>query len=154
AAPVDAKLTFVEARGTMRVGNEEWPLFEVKGSGSELSFALVIPGSPYITIRYRGTVTGNEMMLASLDDGQGVFALTAHRDAAPDPVPPAKPERPIAEAPKESLPAAPVIAAAPEPAAAKPTPAIVDSATTPASPASAAAALPSAPAVSAPPPPA
>jgi alpha-galactosidase len=170
AAPVDAKLTFVEARGTMRVGNEEWPLFDVKGSGNELSFTLVIPGSPYITIRYRGTVTGNEMMLASLDEGQGVFALAAHRDAALEPTPPAKPEPHIAEAPKEPPPAAPVIAA-PEPSAAKPVPSIVASATSPAAsptstviapppvaalppppPASTVTAPPSAPAVSAPPP--
>src|SRR5258706_7519687 len=86
AAPVDVKLSFTEAHGSTRVGTEEWPLFDVQGSGDELSFSLVIPGTPYITIHYRGTVAADEMKLASLDEGQGVFTLSGHRASTPVPV--------------------------------------------------------------------
>jgi alpha-galactosidase len=138
-APVDVTLAFTDARGTMRVGKEEWPLFDVKGTGDELSFTLVIPGTPYVTIHYRGTVVSNDLMLASLDEGQGIFTLNGHRDGAPasvetksalrvaetatpvarSPTPPvAEPPAPVAPKPAAS------VSETPAPAAAKPAPSI------------------------------
>jgi alpha-galactosidase len=124
-ATVDATLAFTDARGTMRIGKEEWPLFDVAGSGDELSFTLVMPGTPYVTIHYRGTVMGNDMRLASLDEGQGVFTLNGHRDGATVPIE-TEPAPRVAEAttPVAPTPPAPV-AEAPPPIEPKPAPSIV-----------------------------
>src|SRR5437868_14616142 len=67
--------------GTMRVGAEEMPLFDVKESGTNLSFTLVMPGTPYVSVHYAGTLVGDEIRLVSPEEGHGVFTMTAHRDA-------------------------------------------------------------------------
>jgi hypothetical protein len=79
AAPVDATLAFDGAKGTMRVGTDEWPLYDIKQAGDDVTFTLVIPGTPYITIHYSGTIAGDALKLASLDEGQGAFTLDARR---------------------------------------------------------------------------
>ncbi len=63
----------------MHIGADDWPLFDVKEAGANIAFALVIPGTPYVIIHYNGTLTGDGLELASLDEGQGVFKLTARR---------------------------------------------------------------------------
>ena len=82
AAPIQANLVFTGNRGVMHVGADDWPLFDVRDTGADVAFTLVIPGTPYITIHYAGTVAGNELQLAGLDEGQGVFHLTARRASA------------------------------------------------------------------------
>src|SRR2546423_1782210 len=67
--------------GMMRVGAEEMSLFDVKESGTTLSFTLVIPGTPYVSVHYAGTRVGDEIRLVSPEEGHGVFTMTAHRDA-------------------------------------------------------------------------
>jgi len=134
AAPIEAVLIFTGNRGAMRVGADEWPLFDVKELGTSIGFTLVIPGAPYVTIHYSGTLTGDGLELASLDEGQGIFKLTARRRAdsmqapqaptlAPSPVPgaPGRSEPPVAllnppppapealPAPPRALPAVPKI---------------------------------------------
>ena len=42
--------------GVLRTAGQEFPLFDVKQTGAELSFSIVIPGTPYETVLYRGTV--------------------------------------------------------------------------------------------------
>ncbi|MEA2825215.1 MAG: alpha-galactosidase [Alphaproteobacteria bacterium] len=79
AAPIEAALVFTGNRGTMHVGADDWPLFDVKETGTSIAFTLVIPGAPYVTIHYSGVLTGDGLELASLDEGQGIFTLTARR---------------------------------------------------------------------------
>lgn len=79
AAGVEAVLVFAGDKGTMRVGADEWPLFDVKQAGADVTFTLVIPGTPYITIHYFGTLADDAIQLASLDEGQGAFMLNARR---------------------------------------------------------------------------
>src|SRR5258706_5345168 len=79
AAPIEATLIFAGNRGTMHICADDWPLFDVKEAGANIAFALVIPGTPYVIIHYNGTLTGDGLELASLDEGQGVFKLTARR---------------------------------------------------------------------------
>ena len=79
AAPIEAALIFTGNRGTMHVGADDWPLFDVKEMGANIAFTLVIPGTPYVTIHYSGTRSGDGLELASLDEGQGIFKLTARR---------------------------------------------------------------------------
>jgi alpha-galactosidase len=84
----------------MHVGADDWPLFDVHDSGADVVFSLVIPGTPYTTIRYAGTITGGMLQLAGLDADQGVYHLTARRATALpaprvallNPPPAAKPE--------------------------------------------------------------
>jgi len=79
AAAIEAALVFVGDKGTMRVGADEWPLFDVRQAGADVTFTLVIPGTPYVTIHYFGTLADDAMQLASLDEGQGAFMLNARR---------------------------------------------------------------------------
>lgn len=124
AASIEAALNFTGNRGTMNVGADDWPLFDVKEMGANIAFTLVIPGTPYVTIHYRGTLTGDGLELASLDEGQGVFKLTARRAGsapqiatiAPPPIPaaPRPSEPPVALLnPPRALPAVPMVPASP-----------------------------------------
>jgi hypothetical protein len=91
----------------MRLGGDELPLFDVKESGTSLSFTLVIPGTPYVSVHYAGARAGDEMRLVSSEEGHGIFTMTAHRDgqsqtASLQPVipsaalaPPPPPETPV-----------------------------------------------------------
>src|SRR5258706_159535 len=107
-APVAATLIFTQGPGTltgiMRVGAEEMPLFDVKESGTTISFTLVIPGAPYVSVHYIGARAGDEIRMVSSEEGHGVYTMTAHRDgqtqtaslrpAAPRAAPPPQVQRP------------------------------------------------------------
>jgi alpha-galactosidase len=152
AAAVEAVLVFAGDKGTMRVGADEWPLFDVKQAGADVTFTLVIPGTPYITIHYFGTLADDAIQLASLDEGQGAFMLNARRAGttaqaaaparaplAPAPAPPVTPQiaRPqVALAPPPPPPAqqTPQIASAVRPA-----PAVAPAPAAPATPSPASA---------------
>jgi alpha-galactosidase len=88
AAPVEAALSFDGSSGSMRVGEDDWPLFDVKQTGSDVGFTLVIPGTPYITIHYRGMLMGDAFTVASIDEGQMGFTIDARREGS-DARPPA-----------------------------------------------------------------
>ena len=47
--------------------------------GADLAFTVVVPGTPYMSIRYSGVVADGMMQLASLDEGRGVSTLQARR---------------------------------------------------------------------------
>jgi alpha-galactosidase len=119
SAPIQASLVFTGNRGTMHVGADDWPLFDVRDAGAEIAFSLVIPGTPYITIHYGGTIAGDELQLTSLDEGQGVFRMMAHRAVALPPEPrvalanPPPPPARAAPQPPASPPAAARAPAAP-----------------------------------------
>ena len=76
-APDAATLVFTRngatLSGVMRGKDGDMPLFDVKEAGSTVSFTLVIPGSPYVSVRYSGALAGDELRLVSSDDGQGVY---------------------------------------------------------------------------------
>src|SRR5258707_11272268 len=57
AAPSQAILNFARAengsfRGTMREGSGDLPLFDVREMGTNVSFTLVVAGTPYVSILY------------------------------------------------------------------------------------------------------
>jgi alpha-galactosidase len=134
SAPLDAVLTFDGDGGTMQAGANRWSLFEVRQTGEDIAFTVVIPGTPYTTIHYRGTVTG-DAITAMAETG---YAIEARREdaAAPDgptvasAAPPPTPPEPAA---------APATAAAPSaepaPAAAEPEPTVISPIEPPAPPA-------------------
>jgi alpha-galactosidase len=95
---------------------QEFPLFDVKQTGPEVSFSVVIPGTPYETVLYRGMVESDRLELAGLGEKQGVYGLTATRqDLSPPPLPRAASEAPAAEpAPAPQVALAPPPPAAPE----------------------------------------
>ena len=108
AAPIAANLVFTGNRGVMHVGADDWPLFDVRDSGADVSFSLVIPGTPYTTVRYGGTIAGDVLQLAGLDGNQGVFHLTAHRaTASPTPAEAAAPRVALLNPPASARLAAP-----------------------------------------------
>ena len=53
--------------GIMRVGAEEMPLFDVNENGTNVTFTLVIPGTPYVLVHYIGARAGDEILLVSSD---------------------------------------------------------------------------------------
>jgi len=131
AAPVEARLTFTGSRGVMHVGADDWPLFEVRDAGAEVSFTLIIPGQPYVTIHYAGRLESGMLQLASVDEGQGVFRLEANRANAPGPGFAAAPVTPV-PAPETSTAAANQSRRTPSQATAPaPTPPVVASLTPP-----------------------
>ena len=91
AAPIDATLVFTGNRGTMHVGADDWALFDVREGGGTVSFTLVIPGAPYVAVHYSGTISGNELQLASIDPDQAAFRLSARRAGTGAAPPPATP---------------------------------------------------------------
>jgi alpha-galactosidase len=112
AAPIAATLTFTGDHGTMQVGADAWPLFEVKQMGTAISFTLIIPGTPYLTIHYAGTLTSDALEATSLDEGQGRFRLTARRATGPLLASPKPPATRSAPPPPASLPQSPAPAGA------------------------------------------
>jgi alpha-galactosidase len=137
AAPVEATLTFAVNTGTMHVGNDDWPVFDVKQTGANITFTLIIPGTPYITIHYKGTLSGDTFMATSIDEGQGGFTIEANRENAPPEPQIASAALPLRRAPVETprpAPAAPPpVAIVPEPAPA-PEPVLPPPALAPAAP--------------------
>ena len=76
---IDATLAFDGDKGSMRVGSEDLPLYEVTRVGADLAFSVIVPGTPYMTIRYSGVAAAGMMRLTSLDEGRGVSTLHARR---------------------------------------------------------------------------
>ena len=120
--PSAATLSFTRAgdrvAGLLRSGGQEFPLFDVRQSGAEVTFSVVIPGTPYETIVYRGVVEADRMELAGLGEKQGAYNLTATRQGGS---PPAADRAASEAAPLPREPAAPQVALAPPPPTA-PTP--------------------------------
>ncbi len=81
--PSAATLNFMRegdrVAGSLRSEGQEFPLFDVRQMGSEVTFSLVVPGTPYETVIYRGTVEADRMELAGLGEKQGAYNLTAMR---------------------------------------------------------------------------
>jgi alpha-galactosidase len=107
--------------GVLLAGGQEFPLFDVKQAGADISFSVVIPGTPYETVVYRGTVGDDRLELTGLGEKQGVYGLTATRQGAPER---AAVEPPAADITPEVALAPPALPAPePPPAAAPPPPA-------------------------------
>jgi alpha-galactosidase len=83
-SPMPAEVRFVLTgdHGAMHVGAADWPLFDVRDTGTGVAFVLVIPGTPYLTVRYAGTLAGDMLDLIGAGADQGVFHLTARRAPA------------------------------------------------------------------------
>jgi len=96
---VEATLIFTGNRGVMRVGADDWPLFEVKRAGGKVAFTLIIPGTPYVSIHYAGMLDGDDLKLASLDPDQPPLKLDAHRAPIGEPPVVAPPVMPASEIP-------------------------------------------------------
>jgi alpha-galactosidase len=79
SASVTGNLVFTGNRGVMHAGADDWPLFDVRDTGADVTFSLVIPGTPYTTVRYAGTLAGDMLQLQGLDGDQASFHLTARR---------------------------------------------------------------------------
>jgi alpha-galactosidase len=79
-------LTFTRANGvlsgSMRRGTDEIPLFDVKETGTDVSFTAVIPGTPYVSVHYIGVHMGDEIRFVGSGDNQAAYALTARRMVA------------------------------------------------------------------------
>ena len=133
----------------MRIGADDLPLFDLVQSGHDIGFTVIVPGTPYVSVRYAGTVEGDMMQLSSLDDGRGVSRFNARRSdmsaapaagstaqltslappsaarAAPPPAArAATPPRP--PSPPSALPIPPSAAVSSEPSAKLPLPALRD----------------------------
>src|SRR5258706_2149982 len=90
--------------GVLRVGRTQLPLSDIDDTGGIVSFTVVIPGN--ITLHYVGAFMGDELGLASEDEGKGSYTLTARPAAGPP-----APQTPVAGA----TPAAPRARALPPP---------------------------------------
>src|SRR5262249_52047164 len=73
SAPLTATLVFTRrgaaVSGVMRAKDGEVPLFDVKEAGNGVSFTVVIPGSPYVSVHYSGALTGDDLRLVSSNEG-------------------------------------------------------------------------------------
>jgi alpha-galactosidase len=96
SAPETVRLSFASnagaLSGTLHHGAESFPLFEVRQTGSTLSFMLVIAGTPYITLLYEGQLTAGRMELFSTGENARTykivaFKVTASRESAPEEMP-------------------------------------------------------------------
>ncbi len=76
---IPATLSFDGDKATMHVGTDDLPLYDVSQMGIDVSFTVIVPGSPYVSVRYSGVVADGTMQLASLDNGRGVSTLVARR---------------------------------------------------------------------------
>jgi len=76
---IPATLSFDGDKATMHVGADALPLYDLTQMGIDVSFTVIVPGSPYVSVRYSGVVTDDTMQLASLDNGRGVSTLMARR---------------------------------------------------------------------------
>lgn len=144
-APIQATLTFEGDKASMRIGAEELQLFEVTQVGADFAFTVVVPGTPYESVRFSGVLADNMMQLASLDEGRGVSMLEARRvdENAMPAAGPAQASLPPPPPLRTTVPTTPR-AATPTPPAATPTPPAA--APTPATPTTARAAAPTPPA--------
>jgi hypothetical protein len=90
ASKVTTSLRFQGDVATMRLGGDELPLFDVSQSGQAVAFTVVVPGTPYRSIRYSGVLADDRMLLSSVDDPRGIYTLRARRadqSALPEPQP-------------------------------------------------------------------
>jgi alpha-galactosidase len=99
AEPVEANLVFTGNRGVMHAGAVDWPVFDVRETATDAAFTVVIPGTPYVTVRYAGSFADDMLELSGQDADQSVFHLTARRSPAaavpqPMPAPTAQPSEP------------------------------------------------------------
>jgi alpha-galactosidase len=88
---IQASLSFDGDKASMRIGAEDLPVFDVSQLGHDVGFTVVVPGTPYLSVRYSGVLAEDMMQLSSLDEGRGVFTLQARRadrNALPAPGPP------------------------------------------------------------------
>jgi len=76
---IQATLAFDGDKASLRVGSEDLPLYEVTQVGADLAFTVIVPGTPYMSVRYSGVVADGMMQLTSLDAGRGVSTLQARR---------------------------------------------------------------------------
>lgn len=96
SAPEAVRLSFASnagvLSGTLHNGAESFPLFEIRQTGSTLSFMLVIAGTPYVTLLYEGQLTAGRMELSSTGENGKTykivaFKVTASREGAPEEMP-------------------------------------------------------------------
>ena len=78
-APIRALLIVDGDKGNLRVGMEDLPLYEVTRVGADLAFSVIVPGTPYMTVRFNGIAADGMMQLSSLDEGRGVSTLQGRR---------------------------------------------------------------------------
>jgi alpha-galactosidase len=78
-ATISGALSFDADNGRLHVGQEDLPVYEVNQSGSEISFTVVVPGTPYVSVHFSGFISESTMQLSSLDGGRGVSTLSARR---------------------------------------------------------------------------
>ena len=139
---IQAALSFDGNRASMRVGADNFPLFDVTQVGHDIGFSVVVPGTPYTNVRYSGLVAEDMMQLASLDEGRGVYTLQARRagegalpaagpagvqSASLAPAPPLRPQTPPrAPSPPSALPLAGSAAVTSGPAGKLPLPELRD----------------------------
>jgi alpha-galactosidase len=76
---VPASLSFNGNKASIRIGPDDMPLYDVMQSGEAISFTMIIPGTPYSSVRYSGVLLDNRMLLSSIDEGRGVSTLSARR---------------------------------------------------------------------------
>ncbi len=109
ATPIPATLAFEGDKASLRVGAEDLPLYEVTQVGADLAFTVIVPGAPYMTVRYSGVVADGMMQLASLDEGRGVSTLQARRidESAMPAAGPAAPQQASLPPPAATRPAGP-----------------------------------------------
>ena len=76
-----------DAQTLVSAGADDTPLFEVRETPVNVTFTLVLAGTPYRVLHYAGTRKGNDLTLESPIDGEGVYKITARRVGAPPPPP-------------------------------------------------------------------
>jgi alpha-galactosidase len=76
---VPVSLSFDAAKASIRIGSDDLPLYDVMQSGQSISFTVIVPGTPYSSVRYSGVLLDNRMLLNSTDQGGGVSTLSARR---------------------------------------------------------------------------
>jgi alpha-galactosidase len=76
---VPVSLSFDADKASIRIGSDDLPLFDIIQSGQSISFTVIVPGTPYSSVRYSGVILDNRMLLNSTDQGGGVSTLSARR---------------------------------------------------------------------------
>jgi hypothetical protein len=65
--------------GVFRSSGQQLTLFDVQQADLTVSFSVVIPGTPYETVIYRGRLENNRLAMQGLGEKQGVYWLVATR---------------------------------------------------------------------------
>ena len=81
SVPKTATISFTRAlagvSGTMREGMDDLTLFDIREMGTTVSFTVVVPGTPYVSIRYVGALTGDEILALFESDTAPADSLVA-----------------------------------------------------------------------------